>query len=731
MFGCTNKYANFQIEISGESSITLTMNSGEEESEKEIAIKITNAPNEACKVISYSVSKPNIISISPILSDDSNIARFKISALENITSYDPSVTVTFSSAEGNKTCDLTVNVKIPATNFSFNPSYHPYVVADGQDYFINTSSLINFEPGNTTERDVEYSLVDNSLIETYGVMLSVDGRISVAKYISDNGVALNEIKIKATVKSNPTISKETTIKVYRNITADDVVLSFNLVDEDNNTYLQNFTGLNNDTESENYNSSITYLMEQGIMLASNIESQKNIDFGVFLNTNSGLDFNKVEVKFEKTTFVNAIIESSNLGNENLNLNKFKIYSVNPGIDCINITLKYKDISDYSVSFSIPLLVKEYPITLVVNNSDKTSYNIFDYYAGSNNGEAFSVNISKSGAFDKTYRIEISKEDFDKLEVRYQYEILDYETLTGLSFNTDAVIYIKAKTLNEPVNDLEVTFISNVVNENYQNENLQKTIKLNLNPGIRLLSYSGDFADKNELYLENGKDINLNYLINGSDNSTLSSFVTLNIVKGADLIEIHKGLESNVFSINSLNKTGEVILKLYSDNGLEAENKTVYIYNYDENAENNLKLDLSSQNIKKVLTEIEDDSGNKIEITKYYIPLSNGQNTANIAVLNPHFASVYSVDITSEDKNIINVGVVSKDDLRFYITALKKTDTPVKITITITLFNDNENVNTTLTSEPITLEFELNTYYPIESVEVLDDEIKVDVAINIE
>jgi len=487
------------------------------------------------------------------------------------------------------------------------------------------------------------------------------------------------------------------------------VFGLGLKDAINNQYQSNFTGFAN-IEDVNYENSISYLLENGILLASNVDSQKEIDFGVFLNTQSGLDFDAVELTFDKTTLNNSIITSTNEGNANKNLNKFKVFAVNPDVDTIELTLKYKGVNEYGISFVIPIIVREYPISLVVNKSTQTTYNVFDYYSGSDNGQAFNAIISKAGAFDKTYKVEISKNDFDLLEVRYQYEILDYETFTGLNFDNNSIFYIKAKTLDEPITGVKLTFISNVYSESYDNSNIVKEIDLNLNPGIRMLSYT---ETNNELYLESGKSIDINYLVNGLTNSELASFVQLNVIKGAELVQVTQDVINSKFTIKSLGETGKIEFKLYSENGLETESKFINIYNYDENAEDNMILDLSSNNIKKVVENSD---------TKYFVGLVTGKNTANFSVINPFNASIYDVKVESNNTDVVKVGIINSSKLNFYLTAVGKSVSAATITVTITLYNDNENVNSLVAGQVVTKTFNIETYWPIEKIDVLEDEI---------
>ena len=158
-FGCTPKYQNFKIEINGESTINLsTREIGDLYTEATVQINIKNAPNDSCRNILTQVSKENIVTVTKLESTDKDVALFKIKALENISSYDPSCEVTFLSAEGNKSCKLKVNIIIPVTNISRNENYTPYVVAGDLDnsnqprkYFIDTTSLITFSPSSVSK----------------------------------------------------------------------------------------------------------------------------------------------------------------------------------------------------------------------------------------------------------------------------------------------------------------------------------------------------------------------------------------------------------------------------------------------------------------------------------------------------------------------------------------------------------------------------------------------------
>ena len=314
-FGCKPNYNNFSIEVNGENTINLsTKEIGDLKTEAYVQINIKNAPNDACRNISTQVSKENIITISKVENNNKDIAVFKIKALENISSYDPSCEVTFKSAEGNKTCRLKVNVIIPVTNITKNEAYSPYVVAGDLDengqankYYIDTASLITFSPSNTTQRDIVYSLVDETLKDRYDIVVLENGAISVGKVFDESNVAVpTSIKINAKSKSDETKSFDFDVRVLRAISYDDFEISYryDTIDAEE----QKFSGEDDLIEGADNSTTINTLIKNGISLASNKDSQRNVEFNISMLAQSGLSFDEIEVEFKNNTLNNALIE---------------------------------------------------------------------------------------------------------------------------------------------------------------------------------------------------------------------------------------------------------------------------------------------------------------------------------------------------------------------------------------------------------------------------------------
>ena len=724
-FGCGDKYQNFSIEVNGGTAkITLVMNGADNENEEEILIKIDNAPNSACKKISYSVSKANIIKVEELTSNDSNFARFKITALENITSYDPSCVITFKTAEGNKTCNLNVNVEIPINGMDINKEYSPYVITGGEDYYINTANLVMFSPANTTERDVKYSLIDETLKEEYGLTLTENGKVSIENYIGiTNNTALKSFDVKVTsINERLPLEKVFTVNVYKEIIANDISVAFGYTQSE----------IENNFNSSPYSfigeEGLTVLQNSGITFATNKEDKKNIDFGVFLN--NGLDFNQIEAVFEKTVLKNCIVESDE-EKATVNISRFKIYSLNPEVDYLTLKLKYKNISNYEYTIVIPVVVKEFPVDIVVNNSDKTTYNIFDYYKNNNLGQEFKVNVLNSGAFDRKFKIAVglTEEQFNQmLEVRYKNEVLSYAALANLVLDAESSIYLKAKITGEDLN-FKLAFYSNTIVASdlnteaainklkEENANLVEVLDLNLTAGITNLNYNNIFLTKEIIYLEKGKEVNLDFVVNGkTEYSALSNQVMVEISKGAELVEIEQLTDANIFTIKSKGELGQVKLKLVSENGFELSEKIIQIYNYDDGT--SLSLDLSSNNIKKVYDEGEDK-------TYYYLGLIAGVRNAAIKVNNPNNASICNAEIVSGDSSKIVASVTSLENLTFNIFAVGKTESEVTIDVKIYLFKPNNEVNNgNPYEEARILSLSLKTYYPIENVTKLAKQAEV-------
>ncbi|MGN1208132.1 MAG: hypothetical protein ACI4TI_01545, partial [Christensenellales bacterium] len=733
-FGCKDKYLNFEIVVNGENEIQLR--AGETVSEEEqnshiVEILIKNAPNDNCRVISYSVSQNNIVTIEELASTSKDIKRYKITALENITASKPSTIITFKSGKGNKSCQLKIDVEIPILNLTSDLSYSAYAVSDGQPYYIDSSRAFVFMPSNTTERNVEFELVDTSLTERFGVTVSKSGAVVVPSYFDSEGKAIpSTIKVRATSvnRSAQLLQTEVDVFVLREVTEKEIVFSEDLNGK------KYYTG----TEQTETTLPIDTLQEKGLVFASNIESLTSANFEVEIKEEFGLNFEQLELLFDKTTLSNVIVEQDN-SKSTKNKLVYKIYSTNPGEDEIVLTIRYKNAENYCKTFVIPVRVLEYPNSLIVNDSLSLAYNIFDYYKDSAKGQEFRVNISQFGAYDKRFKVFVEPEDFELIEVRYLNEVLDYQSLLDFVFENNSSIFVKAKTVEGAGKDINIKFYSNILTQ-FDNEfgleepykDLTKTIKLNLVPGIRRLEYSQEVSS-DVLYLEKGKQIEIPFVINGTSVDFLNEFVNLEINQGAELVEINKNADK--FVLKSILGVGNIEFCLSSENGIQTSKKTIKIYaGYDETSENKFALNLFGNNIKKIAKQ--DSDGNVVVDEKgavqydYYLGSTLGKNSANFKIGNPQNSTIYRVEATSNNDSI-KVSVLDKDELLFNLYALENVNEAVLITVSLWVFNDNDEVNESgkLTKEItdiVGIPFEINTYEPIGGVTFVNGEVSSEI-----
>ncbi len=720
-FGCKDKYKDFSIQVNGESEIKLRAGNfatDEEPNSREIEILIKNAPNNNCRIISYSVSQNNIVSIEELTSSSKDIKRFKITALDNISAFDPSTVITFKSLEGNKSCELKINVEIPISGLSQNLDYTPYVVSDSNPYYIDASNAFNYFPKNTTEREVEFSLEN----EIDGVSLSKSGEIRVneEEYFKNEDVS-SKIKVRATSKKRSEYYVDFYVSVLRDIKFDNLILSYKLNGEE-----YKFSG---DTDTEAIKS-IGALMQEGITLASNLEEMKNSSFAVGVKSDFGLNFNEIEVKFERMTLLNVLIET-NLKDNTDNLKNFNIYSTNPGVDTIVVYVKYKNVDNYSKTIQIPVKVLEYPISLIVNNSVSNSYDIFDYYKDNSKGQEFNVNISQTGAYDNSFKIYISEEDFNLVEIRYQDEVLGYNELTTRVFENNSSLFVLAKESQNDEKSVKIKFYSNIlsgqdldliVDDFYLN--LIKEINLNLVPGVRSLGFGDGVKEKNYFYLEKSNcEFEVPFTVNNAAIKSLNRFVNIEFIEGAELVDVSRDIESGKFILKSKGQVGDVEFYLKSDNGVETSQKSLFVYaGYDETSIDKFELDLNSNNIKKVAKE----NNGQIEYD-YYLGTTYGKNSANFKIVNHQKSSIYKVEVNSSNE-AIKVTILDKNELFFNLSCLANVEESVKITISIWVYNTFDKVNETVEKQIEDIEFNINTYVPLTGVTFTNGEISSEVTI---
>ncbi len=723
-FGCKDKYKDFKISVNGESEITLYSGGSQSDDypkSQTVSINIENAPNNNCRILSYSVSQNNIVTVEELKSSSENVKQYLITALDNISVNRPTTVITFRSLEGNRECSLKVNVEIPIQSLTVSKNYTPYAVNDNKPYYIDISKAFNFMPANTTQRNIEFELVDETLKDY--VSVSKEGAITISENYFDQEKVESTFQIKAKSADNEALQSVTLdVNVLRDITFDDITLSY-VVDGVKNAFSGKVENDNSEIKS------IDELISNGINLASNWDNRRNSEFLVEIKQTFGLTLQQINVGFERFSLTNALIEQMNNGDNRTA--KFNIYSTNPGKDEMVLEISYKQVADYSKQIKIPLNVLEYPISLVVNNNvSKISYDIFDFYKTNSKGEEFNVVVEKSGAYDRTFKVGLTPEDFDLIEVYYLDEMLSFEDLTSRTFNSGTRLFIKAKDVTDETKPINIKFYSNILQKDNEgnlvviSENLVKEISLNLIPGIKSLNFDANF-DNDKYYLDKDSKVGLEipFVVNNGVTS-LSNYVSLEIVKGANLVDIEK--DGNSFVLKGKGICGDVEFYLKSNNGLETSTKKLFVYSGYKKDGEKFELILNSNNIKTVQQQ---NNNGTVEL-KYYIGTTFGKNNANFKISNPQKASIYNV-VAQSNNEAINVAVLNKDELTFSLVATQNVDEPVTISVIIQVYKDFEEINNSneiyddIEINPL---FEINTYKPLTSVTFKNGELSDSVSL---
>lgn len=709
IFGCKGKYDKYSIYVEGETSIILHASSSiETDRTHEVTIKYKNAPNENSKNITP-IYDQKMFSVT-LVEKTEKYTKFKIAPQDNIFSDNLTSEIVFKTAEGEKKCSVTVQIVIEITNLFINSNYSPYVVADGKYYSINTDKAFNFEPSNTTQKGIVYSLVDETLKERYGIEVLSDGRMKVERLIDNNGQGLSSFEVKATSENNANLTQTISVDVLKALTLEDFSIITNGANSDLATRYYQFSNENyenlTDAEKERYaTENFEFLKQNGIVLSSNDDKKKTSLFQVVVNATSGLVKENLNISLEKYILNNATIDR----------NTFVISALNPNVDYLTLNISYKNYEDYKLSLTLPVDVKENATEMFINSSEKTTYEIFDYYEN-HIGQPFKVNIGKSNAYDKTFKVSIGKNDFAKLVLTYNgismtnndFEEKDGALVSKHNFENNSVIYIKAKTGQEnSEEEIEIKFIAN------GGIDLDSAIKLNIVEGVTSLSFA---TNKQILYVAKGETLNLNnqklaYKVNGKNiGDKLLDKVNL-YIENENLISATKDTKAYNFDIEGLN-VGTTKIKLVSENGVESEEIIVIVYNYFDAEE----LD--------EMFNIEMGANLKLVEDKYYLGLEAGTNNANITLKNTNLVTINSSSIEAADADILNAYKVSDNGLIYQVQSISLGETTV--TIKVNLYNENSLVNNGELTKEITKELTIKTYYPITDVSLKIDKNGIDV-----
>ena len=437
---------------------------------------------------------------------------------------------------------IAVSVVKKVKAISQNTDNNAIVVSKaGTKVAINTNKVINFDPVDTTEKEVTYRLKQN----VNGVTVSENGVLTFEELYTGN------LELVATVKDT-NISTDVTLKVLQSLNISNFNLSYS------------FTGEFTDLEDTN-----------SITLVNNRTLYNTVDLKVETNYISDDDI-KVEVKSNDLSLVSI--------NDNDN-NLFTIVTGDKkGSTKVTISayiVGYKELTTFE--FDLPIEIIKAPNLIKINdNTDKIQdYDIYDFYQN-NLGQKLNIEILDKDATNVSYALVVENGigNIEVVDKKGNSIEINQELSTDMISILENEIYVKAvKDFNVDNIVLKVVAVGAYGYDSKNNETITE-LNLSLRKGVTDIK----FKEPNNLDLTD-----LTYYLPVNSTRTISFNINQNEYSGEFYISdtknilnfestiVSKGLTNISFDI-SAKEQGETELVVTAQNGVSG---TIKVLSYFE------------------------------------------------------------------------------------------------------------------------------------------------------
>ena len=288
-----------------------------------------------------------------------------IATIKAINAGDVQILVT--SKEGNLQKVVNVSIIRKITSMAFDTDYNFAVLANGQDYQID-SSQINFLPTNANHRDVTYALKQ----AVSGVTVSENGVVNVTTKTVDSFIVV----VTPTDEVHGELSCELEVNVFEAIVDGDISFLADNVAIDNSTIqlVKNRSDLNLKTISFQFNSTAS-------------SKADDLEFLYINGVASDTDI--------------LLISESVTNNKELT-----IQGILRGTTTLTLSIYiagYEELLAYTKTFTINVI--ETVTSIVVNSSSVSEY---DIYNGTENATTFTINLYPNSSNVTSYSLQCSE-----------------------------------------------------------------------------------------------------------------------------------------------------------------------------------------------------------------------------------------------------------------------------------------------------------------------------------
>ena len=430
LVGCGNKYDGFSVSVS-QDRVTLEIVDG------------VCTPKTVVATVKGDASISREVSVS---SDASqlNLSTQMTDQGETVITISASAVcsdavVVVKTLEGNKTATFLVDVEVPVKMISAKSSLENFFVVKGQQKALTVSDFVEFEPKNTTQKDVSFELTTETAYAS----------ISNGVLFVSNDYAFDTIGIKAT---SPHLS------------ASEVLLTLDVLPELNATtvLMQSITYTNSDLAPV-FQAGEGATLPSVIELANNLPEKQGLEFVMDVNSKKAIT---VTPYIKSTLSQNSGVLSfatgqkteirDNLGTLTSSQCRFTLSSESAvGDETIYFVVKFLE---YNFSYTTPeirVVVKDSvnKLNMFVDDalSNQTEFTVYDYYQDKKGlklsfkvlpitvSEAEKVLVLELGINGTAYKYYNDESD---LPINDQFVDGKYE------FHSDDNVYIAASFFND-------------------------------------------------------------------------------------------------------------------------------------------------------------------------------------------------------------------------------------------------------------------------------------------
>lgn len=676
LYGCKkDPYKNLSISLDKD-SFEYVMGSNENDYFS-VTSFVNGASTSQSKQSFFSFDNEIISLIDTKLDGNSTTATFK--ALKG-----GFVNIKATSAEGNKTASIKVSIIKPIVDFNLTEQLSQVVT----DKLVLSEDLFKFYPNDTTQKELKFTLKDNSL---YKYIKINNNEITIDSSIPSE---INSFNIIALSIYNESIIKEFTIKIVKPILIkeNDVIIS--------NTYDREVINeVSLISNKENYSS-------YTLLLSFKVESLPNIKY--YYTTK---DIIEVEELGYETKIIN---------NETYYFYKYKVQQNNIGSTKLTFYANYLGNQTNWELGSVDFMVKELPTSITINGrySYEEAILLSDVNNTSYKGYEITIDVLPKTTldFDSLVKLQFNKKFFDNIEIyNANSEKLTFAEENEVYFclvNNGSKLYLKTKNnLTEEVfsNEYVISFSTTSLT-NYNFTELSITMPIKIVKGVTSFEVYGKQLNENYKEISN---VYLDTLQNTVVSFKIDNILPLNSYKGNFKVTLSNDnivtlKQIDAFSYEVTPKTnGVAVISVDSGNGI-IKNITVEV----TTSLIDFTVTVSEENNNKIVGYVKNEEvsyENFVSKTLSKIAVIKG-NTINLNIKKyPNFASNYDTTIISENENIIT----NSNSSTIYVRQEVLNNT-VKVTTKYKKINED---GLGYTVQTITKSFELTSYIPIESLDI--------------